>query len=187
MMDAIAEAAAGANRYPDNGSVAVRDALAAKLGVSADRITTGCGSVGICLELVQATSGPGDEVIYAWRSFEAYPVVVKVAGATPVEVPLTADYEHDLDAMLAAITDRTRLIFICNPNNPTGTVLDAEALARFLDAVPRTSSSRWTRPTTSTCDPTRAPRPRPTASPWPKGGRMSLYYGPSRRPTAWPV
>jgi histidinol-phosphate aminotransferase len=136
VMDAIAEAAAGANRYPDNGSVAVRDALAAKLGVSADRITTGCGSVGICLELVQATSGPGDEVIYAWRSFEAYPVVVKVAGATPVEVPLTADYEHDLDAMLAAITDRTRLIFICNPNNPTGTVVAAEALARFLDAVP---------------------------------------------------
>ncbi|MBP1161170.1 histidinol-phosphate aminotransferase [Rhodococcus sp. PvR044] len=136
VMEAIAEAAAGANRYPDNGSVAVRDALAAKLGVSADRITTGCGSVGICLELVQATSGPGDEVIYAWRSFEAYPVVVKVAGATPVEVPLTADYEHDLDAMLAAITDRTRLIFICNPNNPTGTVVAAEALARFLDAVP---------------------------------------------------
>ncbi|MGW6376584.1 histidinol-phosphate transaminase [Rhodococcus sp. NPDC055112] len=136
VMEAIAEAAAGANRYPDNGSVAVRDALAAKLGVSAERITTGCGSVGICLELVQATSGPGDEVIYAWRSFEAYPVVVKVAGATPVEVPLTADYEHDLDAMLAAITDRTRLIFICNPNNPTGTVVAAEALARFLDAVP---------------------------------------------------
>ncbi|SEK60025.1 histidinol-phosphate transaminase [Rhodococcus maanshanensis] len=136
VVEAIAEAAAGANRYPDNGSVAVRDALAAKLGVSADRITTGCGSVGICLELVQATSGPGDEVIYAWRSFEAYPVVVKVAGATPVEVPLTADYEHDLDAMLAAITDRTRLIFICNPNNPTGTVVAAEALARFLDAVP---------------------------------------------------
>ncbi|MFC7451054.1 histidinol-phosphate transaminase [Rhodococcus daqingensis] len=136
VMNAIAEAAAGTNRYPDNGSVAVREALAAKLGVSVDRIATGCGSVGLCLELVQATAGPGDEVLYAWRSFEAYPVVTKVAGATPVEVPLTPDHAHDLDAMLAAITDRTRLIFVCNPNNPTGTLVATEALERFLDAVP---------------------------------------------------
>lgn len=136
VMAAITEAASGANRYPDNGSVALREALAAKLGVSVDRIATGCGSVGLCLELVQATAGPGDEVLYAWRSFEAYPVLTKVVGATPVEVPLTEDHGHDLDAMLAAITDRTRLIFVCNPNNPTGTMIGTEALERFLDAVP---------------------------------------------------
>ncbi|MGW6692842.1 histidinol-phosphate transaminase [Rhodococcus sp. NPDC054953] len=133
---AIAEAAAGANRYPDNGSVALRDALANKLGVDADRIATGCGSVSLCQELVQITAGPGDEVMFGWRAFEVYPVLAQVVGATPVGVPLTADHVHDLDAMLAAITDRTRLIFVCNPNNPTGTVVAAAALERFLDAVP---------------------------------------------------
>lgn len=133
---AIAEAVAGANRYPDNGSVALREALGAALGVSVDRIATGCGSVNLCQELVQATAGPGDEVIFAWRSFEAYPVVTRVAGATPVPVPLTADHGHDLDAMAAAVTDRTRLIFVCNPNNPTGRTLTATEIERFLDAVP---------------------------------------------------
>jgi histidinol-phosphate aminotransferase len=92
--------------------------------------------VSLCQELVQATCNDGDEVIFAWRSFEAYPVVTQVAGATPVKVPLTADHGHDLDAMLAAITDRTRLIFVCNPNNPTGTALTKAELERFLDAVP---------------------------------------------------
>ncbi|MFF0816167.1 histidinol-phosphate transaminase [Rhodococcus sp. NPDC003318] len=133
---AIAAAAAGANRYPDNGNLALREALSSALGVDLDRIAAGCGSVSLCQELVQATAGPGDEVIFAWRSFEAYPVVTKVAGATPVQVPLTADQAHDLDAMAAAVTDRTRLIFVCNPNNPTGRTLSAAEITRFLDAVP---------------------------------------------------
>ena len=77
----------------------------------------------------------GDEVLFGWRSFEIYPLQVRTAGATPVQVPLT-DHTFDLDAMLAAVTDRTRLIFVCNPNNPTSTVVDPEALARFVAAVP---------------------------------------------------
>ncbi|MFC4606062.1 histidinol-phosphate transaminase [Rhodococcus kronopolitis] len=136
VLAAIAEAATGINRYPDNGAVALREALAARLGVDANRIATGCGSVSLCQELVQIVAGAGDEVVYAWRSFEAYPVVVKVAGATPVEVPLTAEFAHDLDAMLAAVTDRTRMIIVCNPNNPTGGAFGNDVLARFLDAVP---------------------------------------------------
>ncbi|REE74366.1 histidinol-phosphate aminotransferase [Rhodococcus wratislaviensis] len=134
--DAIADAAANANRYPDNGHVALIAALADHLGVATENIAAGCGSVSLCQELVQATCNDGDEVIFAWRSFEAYPVVTQVAGATPVKVPLTADHGHDLDAMLAAITDRTRLIFVCNPNNPTGNALTKAELERFLDAVP---------------------------------------------------
>ncbi|MFE3292778.1 histidinol-phosphate transaminase [Rhodococcus sp. NPDC059234] len=133
---AITESALGVNRYPDNGSVALREALANKLGVSVDRVAAGCGSVSLCQELVQITAGPGDEVLFAWRAFEVYPVVARVAGATPVQVPLTADHVHDLDAMLAAVTDRTRVIFVCNPNNPTGTAVPQDALERFLDAVP---------------------------------------------------
>ncbi|MBM4556516.1 histidinol-phosphate transaminase [Rhodococcus hoagii] len=133
---AIADAASVANRYPDNTSAALIRALSESLGVPAENIATGCGSVALCQELVQATCNEGDEVVYAWRSFEAYPVVTKVAGAVSVPVPLTPEHGHDLDAMLAAITDRTRLIFVCNPNNPTGTALGREELERFLDAVP---------------------------------------------------
>ncbi len=133
---AIADAASVANRYPDNTSAALIRALSESLGVPSENIATGCGSVALCQELVQATCNEGDEVVYAWRSFEAYPVVTKVAGAVSVPVPLTPEHGHDLDAMLAAITDRTRLIFVCNPNNPTGTALGREELERFLDAVP---------------------------------------------------
>ncbi|RVW00870.1 histidinol-phosphate transaminase [Rhodococcus spongiicola] len=133
---AIADAAATANRYPDNTSAALVRALSESLNVPSENIATGCGSVGLCQELVQIACKDGDEVIYAWRSFEAYPVVTKVAGATPIPVPLTAEHRHDLDAMLAAITDRTRLIFVCTPNNPTGTALGSEELERFLNAVP---------------------------------------------------
>lgn len=134
--DAIAAAAGNANRYPDNGHVALIEALAGHLGVPTDNIAAGNGSVSLCQELVQVTCHDGDEVIFAWRSFEAYPVVTQVAGAVPVTVPLTADFGHDLDAMAAAVTDRTRLIFVCNPNNPTGNALTKAELERFLDAVP---------------------------------------------------
>ncbi|MDZ7932941.1 MAG: histidinol-phosphate transaminase [Rhodococcus sp. (in: high G+C Gram-positive bacteria)] len=134
--DAIAEAVGGVNRYPDNRATALVESLAKKLGVATENVAVGSGSVSLCQEVVQITCGPGDEVLFAWRSFEAYPIVTSVAGATPVLVPLTADHVHDLDAMLAAITDRTRLIFVCNPNNPTGTVVQRDKLDAFLDAVP---------------------------------------------------
>lgn len=133
---ALAEALAGANRYPDNGAVALRAELAKLTGATEEQLHVGCGSVALCQDLVQVTCRPGDEVVFAWRSFEAYPIITRVVGAVPVQVPLTADHEHDLDAMAAAITDRTRLIFVCNPNNPTGTTVSEEQLEDFLSKVP---------------------------------------------------
>ncbi|WP_199430864.1 histidinol-phosphate transaminase [Qaidamihabitans albus] len=134
--DAIARAAADANRYPDMGAWALVDRLAQELDVPADRVSVGCGSVSLCQQLVQGLCEPGDEVLFAWRSFEAYPIITQVANARHITVPLDKDHRHDLDAMLAAITPRTRLVFVCNPNNPTGTAVRREELARFLDAVP---------------------------------------------------
>ncbi|OZM73267.1 histidinol-phosphate transaminase [Amycolatopsis antarctica] len=134
--EAIAEAAAQVNRYPDMGASALIDRLARELDVPAEQVSVGCGSVSVCLQLVQAICDPGDEVLFAWRSFEAYPILTRVAGATQVTVPLDDDHTHDLDAMLAAITPRTRVVFVCNPNNPTGTAVRREELERFLDAVP---------------------------------------------------
>ncbi|WP_032407945.1 histidinol-phosphate transaminase [Rhodococcoides fascians] len=134
--EAIAEAAGGVNRYPDIRATALVESLAKKLGVAPENVAAGNGSVALCQEVVQITCGPGDEVVFAWRSFEAYPIIVRVTGATPVQVPLTSDHVHDLDAMLDAITERTRLIFVCNPNNPSGTVVQRDKLVAFLDAVP---------------------------------------------------
>ncbi|WP_030170642.1 histidinol-phosphate transaminase [Spirillospora albida] len=135
VLDAIGEAARTINRYPDNTAAAVTDAIAAHHGVPADHIALGCGSVGVSQMLLEAVAEPGAEVIYAWRSFEAYPVLVALSGATAVQVPLR-DETHDLDAIAGAITDRTRLIFVCNPNNPTGTVVRRAELEAFLDRVP---------------------------------------------------
>jgi histidinol-phosphate aminotransferase len=132
---AIAKAVDHLNRYPDNGNQELREHLAKHTGFAPEQVSVGCGSVSLCQQLVQITASVGDEVLFAWRSFEIYPLQVRTAGATPVQVPLR-DHTHDLDAMLAAITDRTRLIFVCNPNNPTSTVVDPDALARFVAAVP---------------------------------------------------
>lgn len=123
------------NLYPDMGAVKVRERIAARHGVRPEEIAVGAGSVEVAAQLITASAGPGDEVIFAWRSFEAYPILVQIAGATPVLVPLTADERHDLDAMAAAVSPRTRLIFICTPNNPTGTVVHADELERFLAEV----------------------------------------------------
>ena len=136
VVEAVAEAAAGAHRYPDMGVLALREALAERYGVAAERIATGCGSVALCEHLVRATCLPGDEVVYSWRSFEAYPIIAATSGVTSVRVPNTAAHGHDLPAMADAITDRTRLVLVCNPNNPTGTSLRRAELDRFLDAVP---------------------------------------------------
>lgn len=133
--EAIVKASEGINRYPDNGYVELKERLAKHVGFAPENISVGCGSVSLCQQLIQITSTVGDEVLFGWRSFEIYPLQVRTAGATPVQVPLT-DHTFDLDAMLAAITDRTRLIFVCNPNNPTSTVVDPDALARFVAAVP---------------------------------------------------
>lgn len=135
VVDAIAEAARNVNRYPDNNATALTEEIAAFCGVPADHVAVGCGSVGMTQMLLEAVAEPGAEVVYAWRSFEAYPLLVSLSGATGVQVPLK-DETHDLEAMADAITDRTRLVFVCNPNNPTGTVVRRDELVRFLDAVP---------------------------------------------------
>lgn len=137
VMETVTAAAESFNRYPDLACTALVNELSDRFAVPASHIATGTGSVGVAQQLVQATAGPGDEVIYAWRSFEAYPIITRIGGAKPVEVPLTPGDVHDLDAMADAITDRTRLIFVCNPNNPTGTVVKRAELERFLDRVPR--------------------------------------------------
>ncbi|MFF3243193.1 histidinol-phosphate transaminase [Streptomyces sp. NPDC002870] len=136
VMERVIAAAQGFNRYPDMACTGLMNELADRFGVPVTHLATGTGSVGVAQSLLQSTSGPGDEVIYAWRSFEAYPIITRISGAKPVQVPLTPGDVHDLDAMADAITDRTRLIFVCNPNNPTGTVVRRAELERFLDRVP---------------------------------------------------
>ncbi|WP_426498403.1 histidinol-phosphate transaminase [Streptomyces sp. D54] len=136
VLESALAAAGSFNRYPDMACTGLMNELADRFGVPLAHLATGTGSVGVAQQLLQATSGPGDEVIYAWRSFEAYPIITQVSGATSVKVPLTDGEVHDLDAMAEAITDRTRLIFVCNPNNPTGTVVRRAELERFLDRVP---------------------------------------------------
>lgn len=132
----IRDAAETVNRYPDMGNVALRGALADRLGVGPEMIAPGTGSVGVLGQIVVAMCEPGDEVIYAWRSFEAYPILTALAGATAVEVPLTADHRHDLRAMAAAITERTKVVLVCTPNNPTGTLVHDDELRDFLARVP---------------------------------------------------
>ncbi|MQA93371.1 MAG: histidinol-phosphate transaminase [Streptosporangiales bacterium] len=135
VVEVIAEAARGVNRYPDNGAVALTEAIAERQRVPYDHIALGCGSVGVTQQLLEAIGEPGAEVVYAWRSFEAYPILAGLAATTSVRVPLR-DETHDLEAMAGAVTDRTRAIFVCNPNNPTGTVVHRAELERFLDRVP---------------------------------------------------
>ncbi|MFI5658084.1 histidinol-phosphate transaminase [Streptomyces sp. NPDC051684] len=136
VMEQAIAAAGTFNRYPDMACTGLMNELADRFGVPVSHLATGTGSVGVAQQLLQATSGPGDEVIYAWRSFEAYPIITQISGAKSVQVPLTPSEDHDLDAMIDAITDRTRLIFVCNPNNPTGNAIRRAELERFLDRVP---------------------------------------------------
>ena len=136
VLKVVHDAALQMNRYPDMAVTELTRKLAQRLGVPAEHIATGTGSVGVLGQIIAATCDPGDEVIYAWRSFEAYPIVVAIAGAVSVQVPLDADARHDLAAMAAAITPRTRLILVCTPNNPTGPVVHQDELEAFLDTVP---------------------------------------------------
>jgi len=136
VIDAMGESIGHMHRYPNMAAPALTQALAERYGVTPGEIAFGGGSVEVAAQLIRAFAGAGDEVMYAWRSFEAYPLLTRGAGATPVQVPLTADLKHDLPAMLAAITDKTRVIFICTPNNPTGTVVGHDELRAFLAQVP---------------------------------------------------
>lgn len=135
VLKVITDASAEVNRYPDNGAAELTAAIAARFGVPAAHVAVGCGSVGVAQQLLEAVGEPGAEVLYAWRSFEAYPYLSDLASATSVRVPLRTE-RHDLAAMADAITGQTRLVFVCNPNNPTGTVVHRAELIEFLDRVP---------------------------------------------------
>ncbi|RNL60518.1 aminotransferase class I/II-fold pyridoxal phosphate-dependent enzyme [Nocardioides marmoriginsengisoli] len=136
VLDAVAEAARSLNRYPDMGNAALRAGLAADLGVGPDQLAPGTGSVAVLYHLLAAYCDPGDEVVHAWRSFEAYPIGIAVAGATSVPVPVTATGAHDLAAMAAAVTERTKVVLLCTPNNPTGPALSHAEVAAFVAQVP---------------------------------------------------
>jgi histidinol-phosphate aminotransferase len=136
VLEQAVAAARDLNRYPDPDCRRLSEELAGYLGVPVGHLVTGTGSVGVTQQLLQAMTGPGDEVLFAWRSFEAYPQLTRNVGARSVPVPLGPGETHDLDAMAAAVTERTKVVFVCNPNNPTGTVVGRSELIRFLDRVP---------------------------------------------------
>lgn len=130
----VEQGTASLHRYPDRAAGALTEGLARQLGVAEETIVVGPGSAGLCQHMIQAF-GPKPDVVYAALSFEGYPLIVRNAGANGVPVPMDG-YRHDLSAMAAAVTDTTRCVLICNPNNPTGSVLHADELADFLDRIP---------------------------------------------------
>ncbi|GEA80278.1 putative phenylalanine aminotransferase [Cellulomonas uda] len=136
VMAAIADAAVDVNRYPDMYATELTEAVAQQLGVPAESVVMGCGSVAVLGHVLTAFCEAGDEVVLPWRSFEAYPIAVTLAGAVAVPVPVADDGRLDLPALAAAVTDRTRVVLVCTPNNPTGPAVRADELETFLDAVP---------------------------------------------------
>ena len=136
VVSAIAQAALEINRYPDPFATELMHALSDKLSVPVDNIAIGTGSVGVCQQIVQAMVDAGDEVMFAWRSFEAYPIISSIAGAKSVQVPLLANGAHDLDGMVAAVTPKTKVIFLCTPNNPTGNVISQLQFDAFIAQIP---------------------------------------------------
>lgn len=136
VVEAVQAGVATMNRYPDMGSVALYAALAEAFDVPVEHLSVATGSVALIYQLVQAFCDPGDEVVFAWRSFEAYPIAVAAAAAAPVRVPVTADGRHDLDAMADAVTERTRVVLVCTPNNPTGPAVTQAELDAFLARIP---------------------------------------------------
>ncbi len=136
VVEAATRAAEQMNRYPDMGNTALYAALSARLGVEVGQLAAGTGSVAVLYHLLQAFCEPGDQVVHAWRSFEAYPIAITASGAEGVRVPLLADGRHDLDAMAEAITERTRVVLVCTPNNPTGPSVTDTELRAFAARVP---------------------------------------------------
>jgi histidinol-phosphate aminotransferase len=135
-IEAMAAALPELNRYPEGDCGPLRERLAMHFGVHERFISVSNGSNELLRLIGQVILRPGDEVVYAWPSFVVYPTVARMFGAICVGVPLTADLRHDLPAMLAAITPATRIIFLCNPNNPTGTIYDRAEFREFLSEVP---------------------------------------------------
>jgi histidinol-phosphate aminotransferase len=136
VLDAIQHAVAGAHRYPDPSYSPLRRALSDRYGVPPERIALGNGSCDILLAAGEALLEPGTEVVYAWPAFSEYPHLAAASGARALEVPLDSEDRHDLEAMAREITAATRLVLICNPNNPTSTALPLERVESFLEMVP---------------------------------------------------
>jgi histidinol-phosphate aminotransferase len=136
VLEAATAAAASMNRYPDMGNTALYAALAETYGVPSTDLAVATGSTGLIYGLIAAFCEPGDEVVYAWRSFEAYPIAVLAAGASSVQVPNLPDGRHDLDALAAAVGPRTKVVLLCSPNNPTGPALTQTEVDGFLARVP---------------------------------------------------
>ncbi len=136
VVDAISKAALDVNRYPDPLNTEMIAAIARRYDVDVDNVGVGTGSVAVLGHIIEAMVAPDEEVMFAWRSFEAYPIWVQICAGKSVQVPLTAEFGHDFDAMLQAITPKTRVIFVCTPNNPTGTAVMHDELDNFLSKVP---------------------------------------------------
>lgn len=135
--EAMQRAVAQAHRYPQFHPDDLTEQIAAWCQVTSDRVAVGSGSVGVALQLLQAVVRPGDTMVHGWRTFDAYPLLARMAGARPVAVPLSPDGDQDLGAMLAALDHRTRVVVLCSPHNPTGSLVTADALSAFLRQVPR--------------------------------------------------
>ncbi|MCL2092227.1 MAG: histidinol-phosphate transaminase [Micrococcales bacterium] len=133
---AVADAAVDVNRYPDMLADELSRALGVALGVGPEQVVPTAGSVSALHHAVNAFCDPGDEVVLPWRSFEAYPIAIALAGAQAVPVPLADDGRLDLPALAAAVTERTRMVMVCSPNNPTGPAVHAAELETLLAAVP---------------------------------------------------
>src|SRR5918997_2859909 len=136
-VEAAAAALTGVNRYPDPSNAALRKNLSDRHGVPANRVAIGNGSCDILLAAGDALLEPGAEVVYAWPSFSVYPHLAAASGARAIEVPLDGEHRHDLGAMAAEITGATRLVIVCNPNNPTSTALPLAVIEAFVERVPR--------------------------------------------------
>jgi len=137
VVEAVTQVLQGVNRYPDPTNAKLRGALSDRYGVPASRIAIGNGSCDILLSAGEALLEPGAEVVYAWPSFSVYPQLAASSGARAIEVPVDDEHLHDLDAMAAEITAATRLVLVCNPNNPTSTALPLEKVAAFAEKVPK--------------------------------------------------
>lgn len=136
VLDTLTQACPDINHYPDMTCRAVTEAVAQRWDVAPSSVSFGAGSVEVASQIIRAVCEEGDEVVFAWRSFEAYPILTGLAGATAVRVPLDENERHDLPAMAEAITDRTRVVLVCTPNNPTGTSVTADELHEFMARVP---------------------------------------------------
>jgi len=137
VVEAVTRVLGGLNRYPDPTNAALRRALSDRFGIPANRIAIGNGSCDILLATGEALLEPGAELVYGWPSFSVYPQLEAASGATGIRVPLNERHEHDLDAMAGEITAATRLVIVCNPNNPTSTAIGLTEIEAFVTQVPR--------------------------------------------------